>query len=67
MEKKQYYNLSDNYDLSNLTLCSMAQVADFINDDMKNLTPEIRDEVVYTIKPIMLTEKEYVDLGEYQF
>lgn len=67
MEKEIFYNLSDNADLSNLTLVNLDSVKEYILNDIGNIHPnEVRD-VVYTICPVFMTQDEFYNLPEYQF
>ena len=67
MEKKLFYSLSDNFDLSNLYLRDMQEVAEYIDNDIPNLEISDREEVEYTIKPVFMTQDEFDNLPEYEF
>ena len=67
MQKEIFYNLSDNADLSNLTLHDLDAVKEYIETDMGNIDPEDREKVVYTITPVLMTQDEFDNLPEYQF
>lgn len=67
MEKEIFYNLSDNADLSNLTLANLDDVKEYILNDIGNIPPNEREAVEYTIRPILMTQDEFDNLPEYQF
>ena len=67
MEKKFFYALSDNFELSNLYLPDMDAVAEYIDGDTPNLTAEDKREIEYSIKLVEMTQDEFDNLPEYQF
>ena len=67
MEKEIFFALSDNADLSNLYLENLDQVKEYILNDIGDIHPNEVEDVVYTIKPIRMTQQEFDNLPEYQF
>lgn len=61
MEKKLYYELTNNFDM-NVTadLSSCMQIIEGNVSDNK----EDVGEVIFELKPVLLTDQEYLDLGE---
>jgi len=64
MEKKLYYKLEDNGDLS-CTCESIKICTDIMEGDILDVHPNERGDVIYTITPIYLTEEEYNSLPEW--
>jgi len=66
MEKQMYYCLSDNADLGGLYLNSMREVSEHIEMDLGDIEPSDRENVVYTISIVFMTEDEFGNLPEYE-
>lgn len=63
MEKKLYWLLEDNGDLS--TTCSrLDDCKDIIQTDFADLEKDDQKETIYTITPVWYTDKEYSNLPE---
>lgn len=67
MEKKMFYALSDNCDLSNLYLPNLEAVKEFIESEVTNMGTDDLTEHEWQIKPVFMTQKEFDNLPEYQF
>lgn len=67
MEKKMFYALSDNCDLSNLYLPTLDSVKEFIENEVPNMSNEDLEEHEWQIKPVFMTQEEFDNLPEYQF
>lgn len=67
MEKEIFYNLSDNADLDSLTLANLDHVKEYILNDIGNIEPEDRENIVYMIRPVLMTQDEFDNLPEYDF
>jgi hypothetical protein len=63
MEKKTFWLVTSNFDLSN-TVADLETVKDLIDGDYDNQSDEDRKEVEYTIKPVLMTDEEYEKLPE---
>jgi len=66
MEKKLYYQFSDNNDVSNVIM-DLSGCMEWINADLNGVSPEDISEFEYTIKPIYLTDEEVASLPEAEF
>lgn len=66
MEKELYYKLSDNADLSGLYLRNMREVTEHIEMDLGDIDHEDRENVEYTIQPVLMTEDEFNNLPEWE-
>lgn len=67
MEKEIFYNLSNNADLSNLTLANLDAVKEYILNDIGNMHPDGVEDIAYTICPVFMTQDEFDNLPDYQF
>lgn len=65
-EKEIYYCLSDNADLGGLYLASMREVSEHIEMDLGDIHPSERENVQYTITPVLMTAEEFANLPEYE-
>lgn len=63
MDKKLYYQLSDNADVSNITM-ELDGCMEWIKNDMAEKTELEADEVEYTLTPVWLTDDEFENLTE---
>lgn len=65
MEKKLYYQLSDNADVSKIVM-ELSGVMTWIEEDMKEFPPETPEDELpeYTITPIWLTDEEFDNLPD---
>lgn len=63
MDKKLYYQLSDGFDVSNITM-DLDGCMEWIKNDMAEKKETDADEIEYTITPIWLTDAEYENLPE---
>ena len=66
MEKELYFKLSDNADLGGLYLRNMQEVSEHIEMDLGDIQLEDRENVEYTIQPVLMTEDEFNNLPEYE-
>lgn len=62
-EKKLYWLLESNYDLS-ITVTDLTQVQIEIQRDFDSLNDDEKEDHQYTIDPMYLTDEEYKDLQE---
>jgi len=62
MEKKLYYQLSDNVDVWNITM-TLTDCFEWIASDMEGLD-ENSNDVEYTINPVWMTQDEFYNLPE---
>jgi len=67
MEKEIFYSLSDNADLGGLILANLDEVKNHILNDIGDIHPNEVEQVVYTIRPVLMTQDEFDNLPEYQF
>ncbi len=63
MEKKLYYQLSDNADVSKIVM-ELSGCMTRIEEDLKEVPEEDVKEFEYTITPIFLTDEEFANLPE---
>ncbi len=66
MEKKTYWLVSSNGDVS-VTCTNLTQCQEIIEIDFESLDQEGKEETVYTITPLLLTDEEYENLPEAEF
>lgn len=68
MEKKLYYQLSDNADVSKVVM-ELSGAMTWIEEDMKEYGPDTPEDELpeYTITPIWLTDEEFANLPEGEF
>ena len=65
MEKKLYYRLEDNADLS-VTCSELKECFDIIETQLSDMTDNDKKYTEYTIGPVFLTDKEFDDLGQWK-
>ena len=63
MEKKQYWLVESNGDLS-ITCTDLETVKDLIEADFEDFDLEDQDGLEYTITPVWYTDEEYENLPE---
>lgn len=63
MEKKLYYNIQNNADLS-MTVKDVNCLKNIMDGDFHDLTQEQIEEYEYTITPVFMTDKEFRNLPE---
>lgn len=63
MEKKLYYELSDNADVSKIVM-ELSGCMAWIEGDMAGVTEKDDDEREYTITPVWMTDDEFANLPE---
>lgn len=66
MEKEIYYKLSDNADLNGLYLRNIREVNEHIEMDLGDMKPNEREDVEYTIQPVLMTEEDFNNLPEWE-
>jgi len=66
MEKKLFYNLSDNNDLSGYIL-ELDGAMEHIKNESAEMSPEDLKQHEWTIIPVFMTQEEFEALPEYQF
>lgn len=67
MEKKLFWSLSDNEDLSSLYVRTLEEVKDYMVTGTPDLKPDDEDEFQFTVKAVFMTEEEFNNLPEYEF
>ena len=63
MEKKLYWLIESNYDLSNTT-AHFEDCFHLVKTDFDDLESDIQKDMQYTITPVWYTDKEYANLPE---
>jgi hypothetical protein len=68
MEKKLYYQLSDNADVSKIVM-ELSGAMTWIEEEMKEHTPATPEDDLpeFTITPIWLTDEEFNNLPESEY
>ena len=62
-EKKLYWQLSDNGDVSNVTL-TLEAAFEWIKNEVESVIPSDSENYEYTLNPVWLTDEEFEALPE---
>jgi hypothetical protein len=65
MEKKLYYQYSDNSDVEKAIMHNLEDCMNWIDADMEDANPD--EDREYTIIPVWLTDEEFESLPEAEF